>query len=182
MVVHEHNSDRLGAADPRYMPGQVVEEVDRVEVVDECVGQSDEHGGELVGGDHGWSFTSPVPIRLRTVLVSVLGQPVAMLDDVMRDRAEVATCPEGVRLEGGKAVGQAQAESHRHHHLGLIDLGAEGHGLVQGRSDLRGGSVGEASMLTPGGTAVRGRLRERLVRLASTTVSGIAGPGETMAS
>ena len=44
----EHDSDRLGAADPRCMPGQVVEEFDRVEFVDECGGPFHEHGGELV--------------------------------------------------------------------------------------------------------------------------------------
>ena len=43
-----------------------------------------------------------------------------------------------------------QAESHRHHPLGLIGLGAERHGVVQVRTDLRGGSVGGVDQLLGG--------------------------------
>ena len=53
----------------------------------------------------------------------------------------------------------AQAESRRHHPLGLIDLGAERHGVVQVRTDLRGGSragrvVTEVESLHPWGCKI----------------------------
>jgi hypothetical protein len=52
VVVGQQQSDRGRTADRRGVVGELVQELDEVEVGDEGVGHLDEHVGEPFGGDH----------------------------------------------------------------------------------------------------------------------------------
>ena len=94
-MVGEQEPDRVRAADRRRVQGEAVKEVDKVEVVDERVGNLHEQVRESLGGNHG--LVSFISVLLSCVMVQAwVGELGTTAEDVGRHLQERAICGEGM--------------------------------------------------------------------------------------